>query len=501
MDRLNYFKLYIDTLHSEDQKGGVFVVAPQRYIYKSKTKSLKHIYPYIKEFFENGDNSVFVTLNTYKKISRNNIRHEDNLWGLDTVMVDIDAAPSLLGNEQNAYNVLSWYWNKKQALPKPNLCSFTGSGGMHLYYTFNRVPALAKGSVSKFKQLINNAVKNIIDTDEYFKMINSGFEQGCGYHVDTKVTDNQRFDRVPGSINPKTNVVCRCFKVDTESKRYELRDLINFLQKSYHEFENRYDSVDSNKIIKMSKGLSENKLLMRLNKKRVNGLFELQKNGKTFIGCREYSIFILSNSLRQMGYREADIEKIIFKFNNGFSEPLKECEVRGNLGKNQIYKFSNKKIASMLNLTDDEKQVMFSKTRPGNRKERTKQNKINIAKLVVQGKTISAIAKTLNISESIVKHMRVAIKKDKGFFFWAAGCSVKAYKKLINEFIKAIKGQKNKYLSFFEIKGSFCNILNILPSGIEKLVRYFSLSDHIKIITENSDKKIDFRCTKGVLCS
>ena len=156
----------------------------------------------------------------------------------------------------------------------------------------------------------------------------------------------------------------------------------------------------------------------------------------------------------------------------------------------------------MLGLTDKEQLIMFSRKRPGDRKERTKRNKVNISKLVIQGKTISEIAKILNISESIVKHMRVAIKKEKGFFFWAAECCVKTYKRLVGEFLKTVNGEKNNYSAFFKNKSSFCNILNILPKGIiNKITKYFSLSDYNKIITEDTDKKIDFRCTKGLVCA
>lgn len=489
----------MDTLHSENQRGGVFVVTSQDHFWNNYNRTAGYVTNCVNKMFNNGYDSVFVTLNSFLKVSENNMRHEDNLWGLDTVMVDIDADISLVGNEQNAFNILSWYWDVKGTLPKPTLCSFTGGGGMHLYYAFNRVPASAKNSVKKLKTLLIKTVQTILNTDKYFKSINEGLKSGMGYHVDTMVIDNQRFDRIPGSINPKTKKMCICFKVNDDKERYELRDLINFLQ-SNDDIEEFLDQ--KSKIIKLSNTLPESRLAVRLNKKRVAGLFELQKRGKDFVNCRESAIFILTNSLRGLGYTKDEIRNKAHQLNNGFYKPLNECEINANLNQSKIYKFTNEKITSMLGLTDKEQLIMFSRKRPGDRKERTKRNKVNISKLVIQGKTISEIAKILNISESIVKHMRVAIKKEKGFFFWAAECCVKTYKRLVGEFLKTVNGEKNNYSAFFKNKSSFCNILNILPKGIiNKITKYFSLSDYNKIITEDTDKKIDFRCTKGLVCA
>jgi len=83
-----------------------------------------------------------------------------------------------------------------------------------------------------------------------------------------------------------------------------------------------------------------------------------------------------------------EIETALNTFNAGFAMPLASCELQAILRQKNIYRFTNKYISDVLELTADEKKLMFAAKRPGNRKERTWNNKVAIAKAAMQGMTV-----------------------------------------------------------------------------------------------------------------
>lgn len=421
------------------------------------------------------DKNVFVTLHSFHSKTYNSkvsIRDENNLWGMDCLMLDIDGPEEFCGKEQELYDRLSWVW-KKNLLPEPNLYSFTGGGGIHLYYSFNRLPKQMKKSVTTIKKLFAAKLQECVDGYELFPEAVGDNGKILTYHVDTKIFDTQRYDRVPGSINPKTGNRCLCF--GTGVARYTIQELFSYVE----------DDLCISK--QMSKNKKHNFLIQknnvpfsRLFNKRVNGLFALQKKGKTFDGCRNQALFIMINSLKQLSVPYDKICECVSDFNNGFAEPLHHSELNAlcrSAKKENIYKFTNQYIKDALCLTPSEEKVMFTSSRPGNRKQKTFANKVNIAKLVIQKQTISEIAKILNLSQSCVKHMRVAIKKTGGFIFWASSCKKKLFKKRIKVFIANIKKSINDGLFCAASKtafacvviGSFCNVPNIFSESIVEL--------------------------------
>lgn len=456
-------KLYFNTLHESSQKGGEFVFFPQDYYDIINSGSVGKCINVITDMlYQYKDNSVFITLNSYKKISNKNLRNQQNLWGLDCLMIDIDGPSCLCGKEQELYDNLSWFWDNKELLPEPNLYSFTGGGGIHLYYAFNRLPKTMWKSVNKLKSLFCETIEEIQKSYDIFPTALDENDNIVTYKVDTRVIDNQRCDRIPGSINKKTGNRCVCFKNNVE--KYEILDLYSYFQ---DKLETKHYS--GQKTYNISKIQTNNKVFARLFKKRVRALFELQKNGKNFRNCRESAVFIMCNSLKQLGYDLTDIERILHSFNSKFYKPLKESELRANINQAEVYKISNAKIKSYLNLTPEEEKLFFSRKRPGNRREKTFNNKVNISKLVIKGYSISKISKILNLSQSIVKHMRVEIKKTGGFLYWSLGCDKKKYKKVLKNKISSTKpvfdrlfSAASKPVFSFDYIGSFCNVYNIL---------------------------------------
>lgn len=465
-------RTYFDTLHESTQNGGVFEYSVSGYncLYHN---SLGNCINLVSRDLMLESKNVFVTLHTFHSNTYNSkvsLRDENNLWGMDCLMLDIDGPVEFCGKEQELYDNLSWVW-EKGLLPEPNLYSFTGGGGIHLYYTFERLPKQMKKSVTTVKKLFAAKLQECVTEYELFPEV-VGINGGIlTYHIDTKIFDTQRLDRVPGSINYKTGNRCVCFK--TGAKRYTIQTLFEYIN------DDLYAVKKSSRLKKYNSGKQKhNTPFARLFKRRVNGLFELQKNGKTFDGCRNQALFIMLNSLKQLSVPYDEICEYIANFNNGFLEPLHQSELNAlcrSAKKENVYKFTNQYIKDALYLTPSEEKVMFASSRPGNKKQQMFNDRVNVAKLVVKGKTIAEMSKILHISESRIKKARCFIKLNGGFQFWALSCDKKAFfKKVLKHIVekcqslsveRLFSGAKNALFSS-ATKSSFCNVPNIFSISI-----------------------------------
>lgn len=394
------------------------------------------------------DCSVFATLNSYNPAKDAALRTLRSLWRADCIMVDIDADVELVGREKELYRALSWLWIVDKKLPEPNLVSFSGGGGIHLYFTFEHIPASMHKSLRYLKQLINKRIQEYLDT---CGIVPSAYKENgtfAHYRVDMKTVDPQRYDRVPGSVNPKTGRRCVCFKNDV--KRYQYQDIFAYFDEQiqinrakmseYQEKAKLYNLSNKLKSRKSKKnkksGVSTKN---RVPNSRVQGLFALQNNGKSFDGCRELACHIIASSMRSMNRPIEEIETALNTFNAGFAMPLASCELQAILRQKNAYRFTNKYISDVLELTADEKKLMFPQSRPGNRKERTWKNKVAIAKAAMQGMTVVQTAEKLNLSISCVKHMRAAMLRAGGFLFWSLECNKKAFEKEMKRLVATLR--------------------------------------------------------------
>ena len=439
---------YFSALHShpEGLKGGVFTHMEKNKFKEQRSCGYKKSVDNITKLLLKQDRPVFVTLNSYKKDLPTDIyckRDEKHLWGLDTIMIDLDAPTDLLGVEEELINILKWAWDT-QRIPKPNLYSFTGSGGVHLYYCFERLPKSMNQSINALKWAI---AEKIVEYEKDFPMRN-----GKTYKVDTKIFDSQRLDRVPGSIHETTGQMCKCF--NTDKKRYKYKELLEYCDEE--KWNGKYKIENSRQYIGKLRGETEEpqkeeqaikkemnlpsthlspatltKEDKKLSTKRINGLFTLARKGKDFTGCREISCFILRNWCNQLQYSNNKTENILKKFNNLFDEPLSERELLQNTRSKKLYKFTNAYLKQTLNLTEEEALVFCKRYRPGDRKERTLIDKINIAKLLLQGLTSDQICEKLSISLSLLKRRRAEMKQAEGLQYWAAMRLEKAEKTLV----------------------------------------------------------------------
>lgn len=443
-------------LHPEGLKGGVFTLMEKNKFKEQHSHGYKKSIEKITNLLYKQERAVFVTLNSYKKDRPTDPyckRDDKHLWGIDTLMIDIDAPPQLCGVEDELISILKWAWELGK-IPTPNLYSYTGSGGIHLYYCIERLPKSMKESINALKWAI---AEKIIAYEQDFPT-----REGYTYKVDTKIFDSQRLDRVPGSIHEDTGKMCVCFT--TDQPKYKYKDLLSYCDEESWSAE--YKIQDARKYINKLRGIKEEiptdkptykpvikteketdnkygeKEARALCKKRINTLFTLAKNGKDFRNCREIACFILRTWCMQLEYDETKTIKYLKMFNNLLEEPLSEKELLNNTKCRKQYKFTNAYLKDALNLTEKELLMFSKKYRPGNRKERTLIDKINIAKLLIKGISSDEICDKLGISLSLLKRRRTEMKKAEGLEFWANYViPVERHKKA---FIAIIKNLKEK---------------------------------------------------------
>ena len=475
-------ELYFSVLHDhpEGLKGGVFTHMKKNRFKEQYSLGYDKSIEHIEKLLNEGDRAVFVTLNSYKKDHRRDFyckRDDNHLWGIDTIMIDLDAPTQLLGVEDEVIEILKWAWELNK-IPKPNLYSYTGSGGIHLYYCFERLPKTMQQSINALKWGI---AEKIISFEKDFPS-----REGYSHKVDTKIFDNQRLDRVPGSIHEDTGVMCTCYS--TNQPRYKYKDFLQFFDED--SWSSEYKIKDAQLYISKLRGetlktdtltstptkdptsqktlsnplktetktsdtLKERQLLQ----KRINALFTLAKNGKDFKNCREMSCFFLRNWCQQLSFSEEKTQKYLYKFNSYFKDPLSEKELLNNTCSNKFYKFSNQYIKNTLNLTDEEMKVFSKKYRPGDRKERTLIDKINIAKLLIKGYSSDKICEELSISLSLLKRRRTEMKKAEGLEFWANyKIPHKNPVKLLTAIVKTL--QEKKKVQSDKLRNLIENIIN-----------------------------------------
>lgn len=456
---LLYFQTIHDIQHAPD---AMFQFAPERELsltYNVKASQCAH--SIFDKLYRYKKNSIFCSLNYYKPIKNfSNLRRAGNLWGIDCIMIDIDGTKELCGLENDVVQTLKWAWEHKK-IPAPNLISFTGGGGLHLYYAFDYLPASMKKSVQALKWLLAEA---IVPYEQDFPSKN-----GLTFKVDTKVFDTQRLDRVPGSVNPKTGNRCVCFA--TGQARYSYRALLEQVcpDETYNgkiaieQCRKNISFFRGERPCKMPYSAPRDKSAFLkpelLAKSRLNRLFVLAKNGKSFENCREMACFFARVWAKQLQYSDEQEKEMLLELNSYFYQPLSIRELFGSTKASKTYSFTNAYLIEALCLTPAEIKIFCPSHRPGDRKEKTKYHKMMIALLTLKGMTIEEVATTLHISVSIVKRRRAEMKKAEGLSFW-----VKLLKKTYTFFSEF----KQKIFSFFQ-KSSFCKYINTsLHSYIEE---------------------------------
>lgn len=481
-------KAYMDTLHPAVNKAR-YVVMFGEGCHHEMSGMPNYIKKHFMEHFEEYKyDNVFCMLNATNKFvtSEKSDRLAKNIFNYDTLMFDIDAKGENLGGYENQFVDELFNFCKMNLFPLPNAFSYTGSGGIHLYYTIVPCyPGLGK-AIKSLKYIMADKLKAFIDDyrDSY----------GMDYVIDTKVFDDMRMDRVPGTMNPKTGRMCEFFT--TNAERYTFRNLLNynddidmldwdrvlraaknnyFYGKGKHTkivFSN-YDKSKKRKIIntnpKKNPDYLEKNLKPVLNR-RINGFFELAKMGYDFKGARETSCFALRQICRNCRLSEEKEIELLHKLNECFYEPFDEKFLLNHTDSKRQYKFSNESLAEQLGLdVTDEMFVKAFHATPkivkayGFNKPTLRRAKIYIAVAGELSKDITTTVKTISrrtgfTIDQVKKAVAVLRHDPEGLAHWN-NISLDEYEYII-EYFKIHSYSSNKQNSSNKQKKNVSNTQN-----------------------------------------
>lgn len=248
---------------------------------------------------------------------------------------------------------------------KPKYILMSGRG-LHLYFILEHTENIP-ASNAKFREWHKNVTKRIIQL----------------YDGDAVCYNLNRNMRVPYSFNRKINIQTRLYRCQ-QRQEYSIRTLEEVIRK--------YLIVTVNDV--PEKATDNNEALIAIaqprqsvgkddrhrkhdnpekeivpNKKKANGrnaLNQMRKHdlelwlsrNRNIKGRRHKFFLIYISVLKEMGYSKEIIIKCCFKMNWMLKEPFPEIEIYRTVNDKKKYKFKNETIATYLNFSIDDLQLM-----------------------------------------------------------------------------------------------------------------------------------------------
>ena len=346
---------------------------------------------------------AFASVNEFKKLSGGKqYRIPSNLWGLSHIVIDIDAKKK--GFQSVGLNEFVAFL-KMDGVPDPTGIVSTGSGGYHLYWGFERLPASMAKSVQALKMKLCDILIHLEDTYEME-----------GLKVDLACTDVSRIVRLPGSFH-----MCN----DEQAEYVRLRRPYRFKTLANSVLPRRwnYDFLMANiaRSIRNFRApkIAEPKPTHPLSRKtpealaeyRLGELMRLANDGYQFHGCRERACFLVRNNAAVLGWDEEKTMAFLRNLNeNCFYAALPERELVSCSKARKHYKMTNETILTYLNL-DGSTEYFSSARKKKGRKEKSEKILSLIESLVRVGESIRQIASKLGLSISLVKRRRAQLSR------------------------------------------------------------------------------------------
>lgn len=329
---------YLDALHSNSK--GWITKAEMNCGYK------QWHYRYNELLEQNFDQeNVYVSLNTFYST----FRRLEYLKELKAQFIDLDIYKTGFTKEQIIMHLEAEHFNK--TIPRPNLIIDSGRG-LYLIWLLNSVPSKALPLWKAIEEYLYSVLKQ--------------------FGADRQALDPTRVLRVPGSINSKSNTKVEV--IDYYDYLYDLREI----QKEYlPELEERKDKKKG----RPSKTvfIHRERSLYYARIQDITKLCELREYDLD--GHRELVLFLYRYYL--CSFLE-DTEKAlqdVLELNREFVSPLRETEVvratrsaeRVYLSKDKEYKYKNKTLIELLDITEIEETYMT--TIISDREYKNRQNK------------------------------------------------------------------------------------------------------------------------------
>lgn len=261
-------------------------------VYNTKINGLRDIVEEVQEQLD-----FFITPNTFFKPQRqvNNIRQFRALF------MDLDTGED--DKQFAAYKVFELA--DEGLIPKPTMIVDSGRG-IHVYWRIKNAPYQALNTWQELQDLFYTKLKTL--------------------GADIRATDGARVLRLPSSINSRNNVECRVMWQDDklEYSMYDLRE--EYLNEKYKKSIARINRTDRKVVVNAffnsySLHMARAEDLETLVKLRNGNM-----NGSRNMALHCYAYW--------KGIYIRDIEKlteIVEEFNNCFTKPLKDSEVRAVL--------------------------------------------------------------------------------------------------------------------------------------------------------------------------
>lgn len=314
---------YLDTVH-RNSKGWITRAEMNR-----GYKQWHYRYNELLEQDFEGEN-VFISLNTFYST----FRRLEYLKELKAQFIDLDIYKTGFTKEQILMNLEENYYN--QSIPRPNLIVDSGRG-LYLIWLINSVPSKALPLWKAVEEYLYSVLKP--------------------FGADRQALDPTRVLRVPGSINSKSNTKVEV--IEQYDYLYDLREIQN-------EFLPELDENRPKKKGRPSKTvfIHRERSLYYARIQDIIKLCELREYDLE--NHRELILFLYRYYLCSfLDDTEKALEDVL-ELNREFILPLRETEVRRAtrsaekvyLSKDKQYKYKNKTLIELLDITELEETYM-----------------------------------------------------------------------------------------------------------------------------------------------
>ena len=386
---------------------------------KDLFKNFARIIEEVEESERNFKN-IYVQINT----TYIPVRTTQNIRQFRAFYIDLDNQEN---NEcQCSYEV--WELSQKGIIPEPSFYVASGRG-VHIYWIIEHAPKQAQHSWQEIEDYLYNKLKYL--------------------GADKKATDSVRLLRVPGTMNPRNNSMCRIIGHARKIIKYSMYDLLEEFIKPNQVVKRAMKTKTNSKVI-------NNKLFnaYSLHMTRIEDLTKLLKLRNFDIEGYRNAFVHLYAYWKGIYVRDLDrLKEEVIEFNNSFKKPLKLNEINSivrsvdraidkfleyqdalHSGENKRiskamierggYWYTNERLIEMLDITDEEQPKL--KTIIGtdekykrNNLKRTPRNEEGLTKkqaelketyikakaLYDKGLSKRAIGRNLNITETKVREL------------------------------------------------------------------------------------------------
>ena len=260
-----------------------------------------------------GEENWFININTMYR----NYRAVSDIRQLRALYIDLDLLGTGYTKIQAIYELYELAIDKK--IPMYSMIVDSGRG-LHIYWRIEDAPFQALGTWQELEHYL------------YYNLKHLG--------ADLKATDGARVLRLPKTINPKCNELTKVLFVNEELK-YSMRDLreeyLNYKPKKYKKATKSSTKEVRKKVVSNAFFNSYS-----LHMERAEDLYSLcyARNFKV-TGHRNMIIHCYAYWKGLVVKNEEELEEIVNKLNDKFTEPLKHTEIKAVLravGK-QVEKF------------------------------------------------------------------------------------------------------------------------------------------------------------------